>query len=64
VKSCGRLGAPAYALFCRAADGGGISKVAFIESALQELSVTGCKGMHASWARIFCKSLRPAAART
>jgi hypothetical protein len=48
VKSFGRLGAPAYALLCRVADGGGLSKAVFIESALQELSITVCKGMHLS----------------
>jgi hypothetical protein len=44
VELFGRLGAPACALLCRvadvAADGGDISKVAFIESALQEMRVT------------------------
>jgi hypothetical protein len=56
VKSFGRLGAPAYALLCRIADvatDGGASKAAFIESALQEMSVTLCKGN----ARMLCESL-------
>jgi hypothetical protein len=48
VESFGRLGAPAYALLCRvadvAADSGGVSKAAFVESALQEMSVTVVKG--------------------
>jgi hypothetical protein len=48
VESFGRLGAPAYALLGRvadvAADGGGVSKAAFMESALQEMGVTLAKG--------------------
>jgi Reverse transcriptase (RNA-dependent DNA polymerase) len=48
VESFGRLGGPAYALLCRvaavAADGGRVSKAVFIDRALQELSVTLCKG--------------------
>jgi hypothetical protein len=39
VESFEQLGAPAYALLCRvanvAADGGGVSKAAFMESALE-----------------------------
>jgi hypothetical protein len=59
VESCGRLGPPVYALLCRVADVagdcGGVSKAAFIESALQEMSVTLAKGngrvlrVHLSW---------------
>jgi hypothetical protein len=48
VESVGRLGAPAYALLGRvadvAADGGGVSKAACMESALQEMGVTLAKG--------------------
>jgi hypothetical protein len=39
----GVLGAPVYALADVAADGG-VSKTAFIESALQDMSLTLCKG--------------------
>jgi hypothetical protein len=48
VESFGRLGAPAYALLCRVADvaaaGERVSKATFIEGALQDMSVTLCKG--------------------
>jgi hypothetical protein len=48
VESFARLGAPTYALLCRvanvAADGGGVSNAAFIESAQQEMIVTLAKG--------------------
>jgi hypothetical protein len=48
VESFERLGAPAYALLRRVADvaagGDGVSKAAFIESALQEMGVTLAKG--------------------
>jgi hypothetical protein len=52
VESFGRLGAPSHTLLCRiadvAGDGGGAPKAAFIRSALQEMSVTLCKGKGAS----------------
>jgi hypothetical protein len=48
VESFGRFGAPAYALLgCVAdvaADGGGVSKAAFMASALQEMGVPLAKG--------------------
>jgi hypothetical protein len=56
------------ALTCRAsdeaADGGGVSRAAFIDSALQDLSATLCKGNAACCVCTFRRSLKPVAMRT
>jgi hypothetical protein len=59
----GRRRTPCCRVADVAADGGGVSKAAFIERALQKMSVTSCEA-NARVLRTFRELLKPVAART